>query len=180
MAEVLDIVVVGGGINGAGIARDAAGRGLSVLLCEKSDLASATSSASTKLIHGGLRYLEHFEFRLVAEALAEREIMLRIAGHLTWPTRFVAPHVPELRPRWMIRIGLFLYDHLARRSLLPVAVSGAVAAVGGSLLALSLPEEQLRVLFAGFIAIAGISMLWPLAAPNRTITAGPRGPGTNV
>ncbi len=83
------------------------------------DLASATSSASSKLIHGGLRYLEHFEFRLVAEALAEREIMLRIAGHLTWPTRFVAPHVPGLRPRWMIRIGLFLYDHLSRRSLLP-------------------------------------------------------------
>ena len=114
-----DLLVIGGGINGAGIARDAAGRGLSVTLVEKADLASATSSSSSKLIHGGLRYLEHFEFRLVAEALAEREIMLRIAGHLTWPTRFVAPHVPELRPRWMIRIGLFLYDHLARRSLLP-------------------------------------------------------------
>ena len=114
-----DLLVIGGGINGAGIARDAAGRGLSVVLVERSDLAAATSSSSSKLIHGGLRYLEHFEFRLVAEALAEREIMLRIAGHLTWPTRFVAPHVPELRPRWMIRIGLFLYDHLARRSLLP-------------------------------------------------------------
>jgi D-erythritol 1-phosphate dehydrogenase len=114
-----DLLVIGGGINGAGIARDAAGRGLSVALVERADLASATSSASSKLIHGGLRYLEHFEFRLVAEALAEREIMLRIAGHLTWPTRFVAPHVPELRPRWMIRTGLFLYDHLARRSLLP-------------------------------------------------------------
>jgi D-erythritol 1-phosphate dehydrogenase len=114
-----DLLVIGGGINGAGIARDAAGRGLSVTLVERADLASATSSASSKLIHGGLRYLEHFEFRLVAEALAEREIMLRIAGHLTWPTRFVAPHVPGLRPRWMIRIGLFLYDHLARRSLLP-------------------------------------------------------------
>jgi len=116
-----DLLVVGGGINGAGIARDAAGRGLSVTLVEKADLASATSSSSSKLIHGGLRYLEHFEFRLVAEALAEREIMLRIAGHLTWPTRFVAPHVPELRPRWMIRVGLFLYDHLARRSLLPAS-----------------------------------------------------------
>jgi glycerol-3-phosphate dehydrogenase len=116
-----DLLVIGGGINGAGIARDAAGRGLSVVLAEKADLAHATSSASSKLIHGGLRYLEHFEFRLVAEALAEREIMLRIAGHLTWPTRFVAPHVPELRPRWMIRIGLFLYDHLARRSLLPAS-----------------------------------------------------------
>jgi D-erythritol 1-phosphate dehydrogenase len=114
-----DLLVIGGGINGAGIARDAAGRGLSVTLVEKNDLASATSSASSKLIHGGLRYLEHYEFRLVAEALAEREIMLRIAGHLTWPTRFVMPHVPELRPRWMIRTGLFLYDHLTRRSLLP-------------------------------------------------------------
>jgi glycerol-3-phosphate dehydrogenase len=114
-----DLLVIGGGINGAGIARDAAGRGLSVALVEKADLASATSSASSKLVHGGLRYLEHFEFRLVAESLAERETMLRIAGHLTWPTRFVAPHVPELRPRWMIRTGLFLYDHLARRSLLP-------------------------------------------------------------
>ena len=119
MEVIRDCLVIGGGINGTGIARDAAGRGLSVLLVEKADLASATSSSSSKLIHGGLRYLEHFEFRLVAEALAEREIMLRIAGHLTWPTRFVMPHVPELRPRWMIRTGLFLYDHLARRSLLP-------------------------------------------------------------
>jgi glycerol-3-phosphate dehydrogenase len=114
-----DVLVIGGGINGAGIARDAAGRGLSVLLVERADLASATSSSSSKLIHGGLRYLEHYEFRLVAEALAEREILLRIAAHLTWPVRFVMPHVPELRPRWMIRLGLFLYDHLARRSLLP-------------------------------------------------------------
>jgi glycerol-3-phosphate dehydrogenase len=119
MEVIQDLLVIGGGINGAGIARDAAGRGLSVTLVERADLAGATSSASSKLIHGGLRYLEHFEFRLVAEALAEREIMLRIAGHLTWPTRFIAPHVPELRPRWMIRTGLFLYDHLARRSLLP-------------------------------------------------------------
>ena len=116
-----DLLIVGGGINGAGIARDAAGRGLSVTLVEKSDLAVATSSASSKLIHGGLRYLEQYEFRLVAESLAEREIMLRIAGHLTWPTRFLMPHVPELRPRWMIRTGLFLYDHLARRSLLPAS-----------------------------------------------------------
>jgi glycerol-3-phosphate dehydrogenase len=117
--EVVDLLVIGGGINGAGIARDAAGRGLSVLLAERGDLAQATSSASSKLIHGGLRYLEHFEFRLVAESLAEREIVLRIAGHLAWPTRFVMPHVPELRPRWMISLGLFFYDHLARRSLLP-------------------------------------------------------------
>ena len=114
-----DLLVIGGGINGAGIARDAAGRGLSVVLVERDDLGAATSSASSKLIHGGLRYLEHYEFRMVAEALAEREIVLRIAGHLAWPMRFVMPHVPELRPRWMIRIGLFLYDHLSRRSLLP-------------------------------------------------------------
>ena len=114
-----DLLVVGGGINGAGIARDAAGRGLSVLLAEKDDLASATSSSSSKLIHGGLRYLEHYEFRLVAEALAEREVLLRMAAHLVWPARFVMPHVPELRPRWMIRAGLFLYDHLSRRTSLP-------------------------------------------------------------
>jgi glycerol-3-phosphate dehydrogenase len=114
-----DLLVIGGGINGAGIARDAAGRGLATLLVERADLAGATSSASSKLIHGGLRYLEQYEFRLVAEALAEREILLRIAGHLVWPVHFVMPHVPELRPRWMIRLGLFLYDHLARRSVLP-------------------------------------------------------------
>lgn len=119
MEVIQDLLVIGGGINGAGIARDAAGRGLSVVLVERDDLAAATSSASSKLVHGGLRYLEHTEFRLVAEALAEREIVLRIAGHLAWPLRFVMPHVPALRPRWMIRIGLFLYDHLARRSLLP-------------------------------------------------------------
>ena len=114
-----DLLVIGGGINGAGIARDAAGRGLSVVLVEKADLGAATSSASSKLIHGGLRYLEQFEFRLVAEALAEREVLLRVAGHLVWPARFVMPHVPALRPRWMIRTGLFLYDHLARRASLP-------------------------------------------------------------
>jgi len=114
-----DLLVVGGGINGAGIARDAAGRGLSVLLVEMGDLASATSSWSSKLIHGGLRYLEHYEFRLVAEALAEREVLLKVAAHLVWPARFVMPHVPELRPRWMIRAGLFLYDHLSSRTSLP-------------------------------------------------------------
>jgi glycerol-3-phosphate dehydrogenase len=114
-----DLLVIGGGINGVGIARDAAGRGLSVLLVEKDDLAAHTSSSSSKLIHGGLRYLEHYEFRLVAEALAEREVLLRIARHLVWPVRFVMPHVPGLRPRWMIRVGLFLYDHLARRTSLP-------------------------------------------------------------
>jgi glycerol-3-phosphate dehydrogenase len=114
-----DLLIIGGGINGAGIARDAAGRGLSVLLVEKDDLAGATSSSSSKLIHGGLRYLEHYEFRLVAEALAEREVLLKVAAHLVWPARFVMPHVPELRPRWMIRAGLFLYDHLSRRASLP-------------------------------------------------------------
>jgi glycerol-3-phosphate dehydrogenase len=118
-----DLLVIGGGINGAGIARDAAGRGLSTLLVEQGDLAGATSSASSKLIHGGLRYLEHYEFKLVHEALAEREILLRIAGHLVWPARFVMPYVPQLRPRWMIRTGLFLYDHLARRSLLQGSAS---------------------------------------------------------
>jgi glycerol-3-phosphate dehydrogenase len=116
---MVDLLVIGGGINGAGIARDAAGRGLSVVLVERGDLASATSSSSSKLIHGGLRYLEQYEFRLVAEALAERETLLRVARHLVWPARFIAPYVPQLRPRWMIRVGLFLYDHLARRSLLP-------------------------------------------------------------
>jgi glycerol-3-phosphate dehydrogenase len=125
-----DLLVIGGGINGAGIARDAAGRGLATLLVERADLASATSSSSSKLIHGGLRYLEHYEFRLVAESLAERETLMRIAGHLVWPIRFVMPHVPELRPRWMIRIGLFLYDHLSRRSLLPA--SAAVRLSGGA------------------------------------------------
>ena len=115
----VDVLVVGGGINGAGIARDAAGRGLSVLLVEKGDLGGATSSASSKLIHGGLRYLEQFEFRLVAESLREREILLHAAPHLVRPLRFVMPHVPELRPAWMIRAGLLLYDLLARRQTLP-------------------------------------------------------------
>ena len=114
-----DLLVIGGGINGAGIARDAAGRGLSVLLVEKDDLASHTSSWSTKLIHGGLRYLEHYEFRLVAEALAEREVLLRAAPHIIEPLLFVLPHEPHLRPAWMIRAGLFLYDHLGGRMTLP-------------------------------------------------------------
>ncbi len=114
-----DLLVVGGGINGAGIARDAAGRGLSVLLCEQDDLASHTSSASTKLIHGGLRYLEYKEFGLVRKALQERETLLRAAPHIMRPLRFVMPHMPNLRPAWLIRVGLFLYDHLARRELLP-------------------------------------------------------------
>ncbi len=119
--EEYDVLVVGGGINGAGIARDAAGRGLRVLLCEQHDLASHTSSASTKLIHGGLRYLEQYEFRLVRKALAEREVLLDAAPHIIWPLRFVLPHEPHLRPTWMIRAGLFLYDHLARRRRLPAS-----------------------------------------------------------
>src|ERR1019366_4382128 len=114
-----DVLVVGGGINGAGIARDAAGRGLSVVLSEKDDLASHTSSASTKLIHGGLRYLEYYEFGLVRKSLIEREVLLRAAPHIMWPLRFVMPHDQGQRPAWMIRAGLFLYDILARRELLP-------------------------------------------------------------
>lgn len=114
-----DLLVVGGGINGSGIARDAAGRGLSVVLCEQDDLASHTSSASTKLIHGGLRYLEHREFGLVRKALHEREVLLRAAPHLIRPLRFVLPHDRHQRPAWLIRAGLWLYDHLARRELLP-------------------------------------------------------------
>jgi glycerol-3-phosphate dehydrogenase len=111
-----DLLVVGGGVNGTGIARDAAGRGLSVLLCEQDDLASHTSSASTKLIHGGLRYLEEFHFALVRKALREREVLLAAAPHIMRPLHFVMPHAPHLRPAWMIRAGLFLYDHLARRA----------------------------------------------------------------
>nr|WP_119155309.1 glycerol-3-phosphate dehydrogenase [Caldimonas tepidiphila] len=116
-----DVLVVGGGINGCGIARDLAGRGLSVVLCEQDDLARHTSSASSKLIHGGLRYLEHGELGLVRKALAEREVLLRSAPHLMRPLRFVMPHEPAMRPAWMIRAGLFLYDHLARRELLPAS-----------------------------------------------------------
>ena len=111
-ADACDLLVIGGGINGAGIARDAAGRGLKVVLCEKDDLASHTSSASTKLIHGGLRYLEQYEFRLVAEALREREILLRAAPHIVWPLRFVLPHDSAMRPKWLLRAGLLLYDAL--------------------------------------------------------------------
>jgi glycerol-3-phosphate dehydrogenase len=118
-ARTVDVLVVGGGINGVGIARDLAGRGLSVLLAERDDLAAHTSSASTKLIHGGLRYLEHREFALVRKALQEREVLLRSAPHLMWPLRFVLPHDASMRPAWMIRAGLFLYDHLARREVLP-------------------------------------------------------------
>jgi glycerol-3-phosphate dehydrogenase len=119
--QPFDLLVIGGGVNGTGIARDAVGRGLSVVLCEQDDLASHTSSASSKLIHGGLRYLEHYEFRLVREALIEREVLLRAAPHIIWPLRFVLPHSAEQRPAWMIRLGLFLYDHLGGRERLPAS-----------------------------------------------------------
>ncbi len=129
--QVFDLLVVGGGINGAGIARDAAGRGLSVCLVEQDDLASHTSSASTKLIHGGLRYLEHGELRLVRESLAERERLLAIAPHIVRPMRFVLPYVDGLRPRWLLRLGLFVYDHAGRREKL--AGSAAVRLAGTAL-----------------------------------------------
>jgi len=114
-----DLLIIGGGINGTSIARDAAGRGLKVLLCERDDLAGHTSSASTKLIHGGLRYLEYYEFNLVRHALKEREVMLRAAPHIIWPMRFVLPYDKGLRPAWMLRTGLFLYDHIGGREMLP-------------------------------------------------------------
>ncbi|HEX3885167.1 MAG TPA: glycerol-3-phosphate dehydrogenase [Stellaceae bacterium] len=119
MSERFDLAVIGGGINGVGIARDAAGRGLRVFLCDKGDLAGATSSASSKMIHGGLRYLEQYDFKLVRESLAERAVLLRSAPHLVRPMRFVLPHAPGLRPRWMMRAGLFLYDHLGGAGALP-------------------------------------------------------------
>lgn len=116
---IYDLFVIGGGVNGAGIARDASGRGLSVVLCEKDDLAQGTSSRSGKLVHGGLRYLEYYEFRLVREALIEREVLLNSASHIIWPMRFVLPHNPSDRPAWLVRLGLFLYDHLGGRKRLP-------------------------------------------------------------
>jgi glycerol-3-phosphate dehydrogenase len=114
-----DIAVIGGGVNGCGITRDAAGRGLSVILFEQNDLASGTSSSSTKLIHGGLRYLEHYKFRLVRESLKERDVLLAMAPHISWPLRFVLPHLKGLRPKWLIRLGLHLYDHLGCSKFLP-------------------------------------------------------------
>lgn len=122
-----DLAVIGGGVNGCGIARDAAGKGAKVLLLEAGDLASGTSSASTKLIHGGLRYLEHYEFGLVRESLSERERLWGIAPHIAWPMRFVLPHVPGLRPRWLVRTGLFLYDHIGGRKRLPATETVSLA-----------------------------------------------------
>ena len=119
LPEPVDLLVIGGGVNGAGIARDAAGRGLSVVLCDKDDLAWGTSSRSGKLVHGGLRYLEYYQFRLVREALIEREVLMTAAPHIIWPMRFVLPHSREQRPVWLIRLGLFLYDHLGGRKKLP-------------------------------------------------------------
>ena len=123
IAAHYDVLIIGGGINGCGIARDAAGRGYSVCLCEAGDFAGGTSSASTKLVHGGLRYLEHFEFRLVRKALMEREVLWKIAPHIIWPMRFVLPHHSGLRPAWLLRLGLFLYDHIGGRKLLPPATT---------------------------------------------------------
>ncbi|MCW5636546.1 MAG: glycerol-3-phosphate dehydrogenase [Rubrivivax sp.] len=164
-----DVLVVGGGINGAGIARDLAGRGLSVVLTEREDLAQHTSSASTKLIHGGLRYLEHYEFTLVRKALAEREVLLRSAPHIMRPLRFVMPHDPAMRPVWMIRIGLFLYDHLARRELLPgsqtVALRGHAA--GGPLK----PEFTRGFVYSdGWVDDARLVVLNALDAAERGAT----------
>lgn len=138
--RVLDLIIIGGGINGAGIAADAAGRGLNVGLYEASDFASATSSASSKLIHGGLRYLEHYEFRLVSEALAEREVLLAKAPHIAQPMRFRLPHRPFLRPAWMIRCGLFLYDHLGKRTTLAASEKVDLAKSG-------LLKEEMKVGF---------------------------------
>lgn len=121
MNEIFDLIVIGGGINGTAIAADAAGRGLSVLLCEKNDLASGTSSVSTKLIHGGLRYLEFYEFNVVRKSLREREVLMRRAANVIQPLEFVLPHERHLRPAWMIRLGLFLYDHLSKRNLIPAS-----------------------------------------------------------
>ncbi|HDY8130139.1 TPA: glycerol-3-phosphate dehydrogenase [Vibrio vulnificus] len=138
--STLDILVVGGGINGAGIAADAAGRGLSVAIFEAKDFASATSSASSKLIHGGLRYLEHYEFRLVSEALAEREVLIKKAPHIAFPMRFRLPHRSYLRPAWMIRCGLFLYDHLGKRTTLPSSHKVNLAETG-------LLKEEMKIGF---------------------------------
>lgn len=126
---IYDLLIIGGGVNGTGIARDAAGRGLSVALCEMGDFAQGTSSKSSKLVHGGLRYLEYYEFRLVREALIEREVLLASAPHIIWPLRFLLPHSPEQRPAWMVRLGLWLYDHLGGRKILPPSRALRLASV---------------------------------------------------
>lgn len=123
MTQVFDLFIIGGGVNGCGVARDAAGRGLSVSLCEQGDLAGATSSASTKLFHGGLRYLEYYKFRLVREALIEREVLLRAMPHISRPLRFILPHHKGLRSAWLLRLGLFIYDHLGGRKILPATTT---------------------------------------------------------
>ncbi|MFM8517310.1 MAG: glycerol-3-phosphate dehydrogenase [Nevskiaceae bacterium] len=171
--KVFDIVVVGGGINGAGIARDATGRGLKVLLCEQHDLAAHTSSSSTKLIHGGLRYLEFMEFNLVRKALAEREVLLAAAPHIMYPMRFVMPHESSLRPAWMIRIGLFLYDHLARRRSLPTSsqIDLRKHAAGGAL------QERFHKAFEysdGWVDDARLVVLNALGAQERGADIRPR------
>ncbi len=170
-----DILVIGGGINGCGIARDAVGRGFSVMLCEMNDLASGTSSWSTKLIHGGLRYLEFYEFRLVREALMEREVLLKNAPHIIWPLRFVLPHMKGLRPAWILRLGLFLYDHIGGRKLLPATKTLDLRSdpAGSPEAAVSAPPSS--------IPIAGSTM--PVSLSSMRVmrpSAGPRsGPGRN-
>ncbi len=168
-----DLLIVGGGINGVGIARDAAGRGLSVLLCEQDDLAGHTSSASTKLIHGGLRYLEHYEFSLVRKSLQEREVLLRAAPHIIRPLSFVMPHNAGLRPAWLIRAGLFLYDHLGKRELLPGSRSVNLRThVAGQALK---PEFKKGFLYAdAWVEDARLVVLNALDAAERGATILPR------
>src|SRR5260370_5335200 len=175
-----DLAIVGGGINGVGIAGDAAGRGLKVLLVEQNDLASGTSSASTKLIHGGLRYLEYFKFRLVAEALAERETLLKIAPHIIWPLEFVLPHESHLRPAWMIRAGLFLYDHLGHRMLgfgsrSSLPMSKGVRLAGGGYGAGLKPEVERGVVFSLYMIddTRLLSLNVCSAAPHRAAVTTP-------
>lgn len=168
--HVVDVLVVGGGVNGTGIALDAVGRGLSVALCEKGDLGGATSSSSSKLIHGGLRYLEHFEFRLVKEALAEREVLLNKAPHIMWPLRFRLPHQKHLRPAWMIRIGLFLYDSLAKRNVLPRSRKVTTSQNGPLVNSISTCFEYAD----GWVDDARLVILNAIAASDRGATIYPR------
>ena len=155
MSQAYDLLVIGGGINGAGIARDGAGRGLRVLLVEKDDLASHTSSASTKLVHGGLRYLERYEFRLVSESLREREVLLRNAPHIIWPLRFVMPHEPSMRPKWMLRLGLLLYDRIGGKMSLPRKRSPSPIDHALNDAVITATEQHDRATLAKLDAIAG-------------------------